>query len=96
MKKTIYVLEIEFQRFFFEDKEKALEVWKLLTDSDIRKLCQIDEYSSSDEAERCYYPRMLSVELKAMKVELCQDKTEAQRVYDNTKKLRKTKILKDK
>jgi len=95
MNKTIYVLELEYNKYFLEDKDKAVEIWKLLSDSNLQKLCKVNEFGTEDR-DPCYYPGFIVPELKAMKVELCQNRQEAVRAFENFKKLRKLKIIKDK
>lgn len=92
MKKTkLFVIKFGYiEKFFTENEEKALTLWKLLSDSEIKGFHDVRDYN---DHEHFIYPEKLEPDLRALKTELYENKEEAGRSKTNYDRAKKAKLI---
>jgi len=84
--KRVYYIEIGLIKIFIEDKEKAYQLWQLLTDGAFKKLGHV--WDSGDE--KFFWPEDLRISLESRVIDLYPSRKEAEdssRNYEKAKKM---------
>ena len=84
--KRVYYITIGLTEIFVEDKEKAYQLWQLLTDGAFKKL----EHVWNSEDEKFFWPEGLRISLESRVIDLYPSRKEAEdssRNYSEAQKM---------
>jgi hypothetical protein len=89
--KTVYVLKIEYHSIYCEDKEVALDLFRVITEAKCKKL---EQYGYDSRYNYVGKPLNVSVEAQIINLYNCGE--EAKVAKENEDKLVQSGIMKDK
>ena len=89
--KRVYYIEIGLTKIFVEDKEKAYQLWQLLTDGAFKKLEHVWVFGI--ENDKFFWPEDLRISLESQVIDLYPSRKEAEDSSRNYEKAKKMGLL---